>query len=88
MTKYFKKSCKNNKSHQVNNDNNYSGITQNSSLNPDRYVHKHITPMTRFNEIMGQTQTFRGTKSEPEDTKDHHNFESPDSNFDSSSDSE
>ena len=32
--------------------------------------------------------TFRGTKLEPEDTKDNHNSDSPDSNFDSSSDSE
>ena len=38
--------------------------------------------------ISGQTQMLKGTKSETEDIKDHHDSDSPNSNFDSSSDSE
>ena len=42
----------------------------------------------QVNEVTGQTQKLKGTKSEIEDTKDHHNSNNPNSNFDSSSDSE
>ena len=42
----------------------------------------------QVNEVTGQTQMVKGTKSETEDTKDHHDSDSPISNFDSSSDSE
>ena len=38
--------------------------------------------------MTGQMQTLRGTKSDPEDTEDHHDSNSPDCNFDSSSDLE
>ena len=69
-------------------NNNYPHITQNSSLNPDKCVCKTHNSNDQVNEITGQMWTFRGTKSEPEDTKDHHHSDSPDSNFDSLADSE
>ena len=40
MTRYFKKSHKNNESHQVNNNIIYPHIIQNSSLNQDKHVSK------------------------------------------------
>ena len=88
MTKYFKWSYKNNKSHQVDNDKSYTHIPQHGSPHPDKHVCKTHISNDQANEITGQMQTFRGTKSEHEDTRDQHDSDSPDSNFDSSLDSE
>ena len=42
----------------------------------------------QVNEIIGQAHTSKNTKLELEDTKDSHDSDNPDSNLDSSSDSE
>ena len=81
MTKYFKKSYKNSKSHQVNNDNNYSCKLQSSSNNQDKHVHKTHNYHYQFNEVTGQTQMLKDTKSETEDTKHHQNSNSPNRNL-------
>ena len=80
MTRYFKKYYKNGKSRHVNTDNNYPCITQSSSHNPDKHVHKTQTNADHVNKVTGQTQTLKVTKSETEDTIDHLNSDSPISN--------
>ena len=42
----------------------------------------------KVNEIIGQTHASKNTKSEPKDIEDPHDSNSPDSNLDSSPDSE
>ena len=49
---------------------------------------KHITTTSWLTKVPGQTKTLKCTKSETEDTKDHHDSGSPNNNFDSISDSE
>ena len=85
MTKYFKKSYKNSKSCHVNNDNNYLHKLQSSKHNSDKHVHKGHNYNNKVNEVISQTQMLKGTKSEIEDTKDHHDSNNPNNNFDSSS---
>ena len=87
ITRYFKKSYKNSKSHHVNNNNSYPNFTQISSLHPDKHVHKTHNPNDQVNEITGQTWTVRGSNSEPEDTNNHHDSDRLANNFDSTSNS-
>ena len=42
----------------------------------------------QINEVIGQTHSLKGTKSETENTIDHHDPDSPNSSFSTSSDSE
>ena len=87
MTRYFKKLYKNSKSHYVNNDNNHPHKLQSSSHSLDKHTHKTHNNNDWVNEVTDQTQMLKGTKWETEDTKDHHDSNSPNSSFDSSSDS-
>ena len=81
MTRYFKKSYKNGKSHQVNTDNNHSCKSQNNSYNPDKYVHRTNSNSNHVNQITGQSCSLKGTKPETVNTIDHHDSNSPDSSF-------
>ena len=52
----------------------------------DKHVCKTHNYNEEINEVTGQTQTLKNTKSETEETKDHHDSDSHNSSFDSSSD--
>ena len=84
MIRYFRKSYKSSKSQHTNIDNNYPHITHNNSLHSDKHTDKTHNPNDQLNEITGQTKTPASTETEPENTEDPHDSDSPDSNFDSS----
>ena len=84
ITKYFKKSYKNSKSHHVNNGNNYPCKVLSCSHNLDKHVCKTYNYNNQVNKVNGQTQMLKGTKSETVDPEDHQDSDSPNNNFDSS----
>ena len=57
-------------------------------MHSDKHKCKFHNTNDHINEIVGQTSASKNTKWEPEDIKDPHDSDSPDSNLDSSSDSE
>ena len=87
MAMYFKKSYKHNKPHHTCTDSHHPS-TNHNSIHADRHKCKSHNTNDQVNEIIWQTHVSRNTKSEPEDIKDPHNSDSPDSNLDSSPDSE
>ena len=81
MTRYFKKSYKNGKSHHANNDNNHPHKHHSGSNSLDKYVYKTHNKNNQVNEVTCDIQMLKGTKSNTEDTVDHHNSNSPISSF-------
>ena len=88
MARFFKKSYKNNKSHHTSIDNHQCSTNNNSSIHSDKHKCKSHNTNDQVNKIIGQTCTSKNTKAEHEDVKYSHASNSPDSNLDSSSDSE
>ena len=87
MTMYFKKSYKHNKSHCTSTDSHHPSVNHNSTIHTDKHKCKSRNTNDQVNNITGQTCASKNTKSKPEDIKDPHDSDSPDSNLDSSSDS-
>ena len=69
MTRFFKISSKNGKSHHVNDGNNHPHKFQSNSHSLDKHVHKIHNYNDQVNEVTGQTQMLKSTKLETEDTK-------------------
>ena len=88
MTRYVKKSYKHNKSHNTSNNNHYPSTNHKSTLHLDKHTCKSCNTNNQVNKIIGQAHTSENTKSEPEYIKDPHDSDNPDSNLDSSSNSE
>ena len=65
-----KNSYKSIKSHHANYYNNYHCTTHNSSLHSDKQTYETHNPNDQVNEITGQMQISKSTKTEPEDTKE------------------
>ena len=87
MMKYFKKSYKQNKSNHDSTDSNHPSRTQYNTTHAVKQKCKPCNTNDHLNKLIGQMHTPKTTKSEHED-KDPHDSGSPDSNIDSSSDSE
>ena len=88
MTRYFKKSYKHNKSHHTSTNSHHPSTNHNSSMHSSKYKCKSPNTKNQVSKIFGQTHASKTTKSEPADIKNPHDSDSPDSNLDSSSDSE
>ena len=88
MTRYFKKPYKHNKSHHNSTDSCHPCRSHYNVTHPDKHKCKFHKTNDQVKEIIGQTCASKTTKSEPEDIKKCHDSDSPDSNLESSSDSE
>ena len=88
MTRYFKKSYRQNRSHHSTTDTQYLSTNNNNAINLNKHKHRSCNTNDQVNEIVSQICTSKNIKSDPEDIKDPHDSDSPESNCDSSSDSE
>ena len=88
MTKYFIKPYQHSKLHHTGTDSHHPSKNHNNAIHSDKHKHSSHNTNDHINEIIGQTHASKHTKSEPEDIKDPHDSDSPESNLDSSSDSE
>ena len=88
MTRYFKKLCKHNKTYHSNTDSHHFSTNHNNAIHSNNHKCKSGNTNDQVNEIISETHASKNTKSDPEDIKDSHDSDGPDSNLNSSSDSE
>ena len=88
MARYFKNSYKHNKTHHNSTDRCHPSTNHCNATHSDNHKYKSHNTNDHVNEIIGQRCASKNTKSEPEDIKDPHDYDSLDSNLNSSSDSE
>ena len=87
MTKHFKKPYKYNKTHHNSTDSHHANTNQHNTTLSENHKCKSHNTSDPVNEIIGQTHASKNNESEPKD-KDPHDFDSPDSDLESSSGSE
>ena len=88
MIRYIKKPYKCSKTYHSNTDSHHSSTNHNDAIHSDKDKHKSHNTNDQVNEIIGETCASKNTKSDPEDIKEPHDSDSPDSNLDSLSVSE
>ena len=81
MTKYFKKSYTHNKIDHNNTDSHNPNTNHYNATHSDKHKCKSQNNNDEVNKIIGQTHVSKTTTSEPEDIKDPHDSDSPDSNL-------